>query len=164
MVVEIALSKYGRSNKGKYITIVDDEDGDLAEFNWSTSGNATYAERNNQGKVEKLHRVIVERMIAPLKLRSGEQVDHINMNTLDNRRKNLRVVSHSQNNMNRRRQSNDTTGYKGVSWDRTKKRFMVQIRKDKKKYHLGYFNTVEEAYAAYCEKAKELHGEFVRLE
>jgi hypothetical protein len=108
-----------------------------------------------------LHRAIMERMIGR-ELTRADEVDHINLNGLDNRRDNLRLATNSQNNMNVRRYRNNKSGFKGVHL--AKGRWRASIRLNYKLYHLGYFDTPEEAYGAYCEAAKERFGEFARFD
>lgn len=105
----------------------------------------------------RLHRVI---MNCP----PGKVVDHINRDTLDNRKENLRICSVSQNTVNSKVQSNNTSGYKGVSFNKALQRWIARTKKDGKEYHCGSFNNPEDAYSAYCKKAKELHGEYIRFE
>lgn len=90
------------------------------------------------------------------------QVDHINGNTLDNRRENLRAATNQQNNRNQLGiKSNNTSGYRGVHFYKRTKQFIAYIRKEnKKKKHLGYFSTAEEAAKAFDKAAKEMYGEF----
>lgn len=94
---------------------------------------------------------------------SGFEVDHREPEcTLDNRRSNLRVSTRSENNCNRGMRRDNSSGYKGVSPGQ-KGGWVAQIMKHKKQYNLGTFQTKEDAYAAYCEAAIRLHGEFARL-
>jgi len=58
---------------------------------------------------------------------------------------------------------NNTSGFKGVSFNTQVGRYKAAIVKKKKYYHLGFFDTPEEAYKAYCKAAKKLHGEFARV-
>ncbi len=83
-----------------------------------------------------------------------DQIDHINNNRLDNRISNLRLVSQSQNQQNRKPKRGGT-GVKGVS--KTKYGFSAQIGYDRKKMYLGFFKTKEEAGAAYVKAAQKLH-------
>lgn len=86
-------------------------------------------------------------------------VDHISRNTLDNRIENLRLVSQKQNNENRLGpQRNNKIGFKGVCSVSRSGRYRAQIKHEGKKLHLGCFGTPEEAYAAYCNAARELHS------
>jgi len=58
-------------------------------------------------------------------------------------------------------QSN-TSGFKGVSYRKTRRKWIATIQKDGKQHFLGHFNTPELAHMAYCKAAAELHGEFAR--
>lgn len=93
----------------------------------------------------------------------GFVVDHINGDTLDNRRANLRVCTYSENSLNRRSTPFGTSNYRGVYWREGKGRWAAQIRYERKKYHLGYYKNEDEAARAYDEKAKELLGKYARL-
>ena len=88
------------------------------------------------------------------------QIDHINHIRDDNRWVNLRDATYSQNNSNRVKQKNNTSGYKGVRWRKHLKKWCAEIRYMKKKMHLGLYTTPEEASEAYKKKAIELYGEF----
>src|SRR5690242_17796567 len=85
-------------------------------------------------------------------------VDRINGDGLDNRRENLRLCTRDENMMNRRKNSNNSSGYKGV--DRNKGKWRAYIQVDKKWIHLGYFSTAEQAAHAYDNAAKKYFGEF----
>jgi hypothetical protein len=93
----------------------------------------------------------------------GMQTDHINHDTLDNCCLNLRTATRAQNNSNRRRPSNNTSGFKGVSFNQRRRKWEAQISIDDKHKFLGYFETAKTAAEAYDSAAKELHGEFARL-
>jgi hypothetical protein len=87
---------------------------------------------------------------------SPTQLDHINRNKSDNRIENLRECTSTQNHGNASRQINNTSGYKGVTWHISNKKWMAQI---KGKY-LGMFKTAEGAAFAYDNAAIEIFGEF----
>jgi hypothetical protein len=89
-------------------------------------------------------------------------IDHINGNKRDNRYMNLRKCGHSENMINRPRQSNNKTGFKGVRLRSDGKKYDAQIGLNGKRYHLGSFDTPEEAAKAYRESAIKMHGEFIR--
>jgi len=95
----------------------------------------------------------------------GLFTDHINGDTLDNRKENLRVVTSKQNNHNSKLPSHNTSGYKGVSEDKRnlKNKWQAYITIDNKKKHLGYFSSKEDAARKYNEVAKEIFGEYARL-
>lgn len=91
-------------------------------------------------------------------------VDHVNGNRLDNRKLNLRVVTAQQNAFNRARNKNKVSSiYKGVFWDKEKSLWLSLIKLNGKSRHLGYFKSEVDAACAYNEKAKELFGEYARL-
>jgi hypothetical protein len=96
---------------------------------------------------------------------NGMVVDHINGDTLDNRRANLRICSVSQNAMNQAPQRIKRSKYKGVT--RHKKKWLSQINQrvagKQKHTHLGLYDSEEDAARAYDKKAKELYGEFALL-
>jgi hypothetical protein len=94
--------------------------------------------------------------------RKGELVDHVNGNSLDNRKANLRVCTHGENMRNRQMHANNRSGVKGVFWCKDKLKFRAQVRLNGKKYHAGYARTAIEAGRMYDKKARELHGEFAR--
>lgn len=88
-------------------------------------------------------------------------VDHINMVRDDNRLCNLRLSSRSENQCNRPKQSNNTSGFKGVSHHKGTAKYDAAINFNKQKRYLGHFSTAEEAAEAYKRAAIELHGSFV---
>jgi hypothetical protein len=93
----------------------------------------------------------------------GEKnVDHKDNNGLDNRRTNLRPANQSQNNMNKKIAKNNTSGFKGVHYDSSEKKWKVQIRKDRKLVFRKLVATKEEAAILYDQKSKEIFGEFAR--
>ena len=77
-----------------------------------------------------------------------DQIDHINRIRTDNRIANLREVSHKQNNQNRSKPSNNTSGHPGVSWYKPYNKWRAQITHNYKHIHLGYFSILEEAIAS----------------
>lgn len=89
----------------------------------------------------------------------GFLVDHINGNTLDNRRSNLRFATKSQNSINSTK-SSGVSNYKGVWFRQRKKPWVAEINKDGIKYYLGSYSNEVEAALAYNKKAVELFGEF----
>lgn len=120
------------------------------------------------GTKPKMHRLIMSRILGR-ELKRGEYVDHINHNGLDNRRENLRIVTHSQNHMNQKKQDGSYTSiYKGVFKDSRyrKPKWVSYIGSGKgeiKREYIGRHDTEEEAARAYDEKAKELYGEYANL-
>lgn len=142
--------------KGGHITLVDDEDYEiLKSFKCHMSENAKnghkYACCMINGRSHYMHRIIAN---AP----RGMVVDHINRNSLDNQKHNLRVCTQMENTQNKRVSKNNKTGFKGVDFHRCKYRATIQI--DGIKKHIGLFDTPQEAADAYDRTAVEHFGEF----
>jgi hypothetical protein len=163
-VIEIPLSTNHKA-------LIDECDSDLAQLNWTGYGkdgriyvhrNARHSESPTK-KIFQMHRVIMERILGRT-LERFEEVDHEDLNPLNNRRGNLRLASKSQNMQNRGATILSTSGYKGVFWQKHAKKWRAMIGHNGKKHHLGYFDTPEQAYKAYCEAASKYHGEFARFE
>lgn len=147
------------------IAIVDLVDIDLLNNKWrDLSGYADgYGTAKNKYAERFMHRIILSRKLnRPLD--PSEFVDHINGDRSDNRRENLRVVTKQQNCSNCKTYKNNKSGYKGVTWSNGANKWRARIRVAKKEYHLGIFDTPEEAYAVYVEAAKKHFGEFARFE
>lgn len=162
-MTSILLLNHGR------VALVDDEDFDLSQFNWSCSldKGRLYARRNSRsssGKVKRflLHRVIFSRVLGR-ELKAHECVDHINRDTLDNRRQNLRLATKKQNSRNRGLSRNNTSGYKGVSFNKRDKVYAAKIRVDNKLINLGNYKNILDAAKAYNEAATKYFGEFASL-
>ena len=150
--------------KGKY-AIVDPEDFErLNKHKWHAmkSRNTFYASRKihlgkNKVKYIKMHREIIQ---PPDHL----VVDHINHNGLDNRKANIRSATRLQNSYNRIHfRKNPSSKYKGVSWKKQKKKWLVQIRYNGQRKFLGYFKDEIQAAKAYDKAAKKNHVEFASL-
>lgn len=146
-----------------YTTIIDDEDFErVSRFKWwaCESKSGAYAMRMIYPN-KKPTALILSRFI--LNAPANKFVDHINGDTLDNRKENLRLATNQQNSFNRRKL--ERKAFKGTYHrvDRVNRPFSARIRFNNKAYHLGYFATEIEAAKAYDAKAKELFGEFARL-
>lgn len=87
-------------------------------------------------------------------------VDHINGNRKDCRKSNLRLCTKAQNNYNSAHGKNNTSGFVGVSFYKPTGKWLAQICKDGKHYHLGYYVDIINAVIAYNKKSKDLFGEF----
>ena len=143
-------------------TLVDDEDfKELSKHKWCLlKGKYTwYAVRaickNDKYKILYMHRVIMN-------AQKSQGIDHRNGDGLYNLRHNLRFCTQSQNNQNQRK-TRGTSQYKGIYWNKRDKKWQTQIKLNGKGYFLGLFDDEIEAAKAYDKRAKELFGEFARL-
>lgn len=139
---------------GKF-AIVDDEDYErVSAFNWHTArksnGHSDYAVSN-----VKMHRLIMD---AP----KGFMVDHINHDTLDNRKANLRLCTNAQNQQNTHSRGGSSR-YRGVSFIKRRQRWHGQFMYEGRSYFCGSWATEEEAARAVDKKRKEVCGEFANL-
>lgn len=91
------------------------------------------------------------------------EVDHKNRNKSDDRFSNLRPATHAQNLRNVAIKRNNTSGVKGVSWDRSRRKWVAMITVHGHQKNLGRFNTKTGARNAYRSAAANLHGEFARV-
>lgn len=91
-----------------------------------------------------------------------EEIDHINGEKTDNRWSNLRAATRIQNMHNRGIRSTNTSGFKGVTWSKSKSKWVAQIVSNGKFHFLGHFLTKEKAHSAYQSASERLHREFAR--
>lgn len=145
--------------------LVDDEDFEwLNQWKWHArweSGSRSYTAARRTGKRPNREHVLMHRLI--MSTPNEEECDHINHNSLDNRKHNLRNCTHAQNSRNRRIRRNNTSGYQGVSWNGQVKKWQSRIKYNGQSIYLGIFVDPIDAARAYNEKAQELFGEFVVL-
>lgn len=140
--------------QGKF-ALVDDTDYEyLNQWKWNLQrGKHTwYAKRTQYMGGGSRHRVnntfYMHRTIMGLKKKDGKIVDHKNGNGLDNQKHNLEVVNQAQNNFNRHYITPHSSKHTGVSWCKSRKKYVAYIQLDKKYIYLGRFDLEEEAYQA----------------
>ena len=128
------------------IALYDLEDAELIEqHKWYAAGSdALYAASNI--KNDKWSILLMHRLIMKLEFGDKGQVDHINHNTLDNRKSNLRIVTNRQNTQNKK-------NVKGYSWNKSRNKWQAIIYVDKA-IHLGYFLNELDARQAYLDARK----------
>lgn len=156
------------------IALVDDIDADLLTYKWvaqyNTHTKTYYAQRTIRIGAKRtalpMHRVILSRMLGR-ELTYKDKCDHINHNTLDNRRAELRLATNSQNAANRSKTKSNTSGYKGVTWRKDIKKWhsQIEVQENGKRRgkHLGYYDDVLDAAKAYDRAALEHHKQYARI-
>jgi len=139
------------------LVLIDDCDYDrIKNYKWYAIDGSGYSKRICTMKpCRYMHRIIMD---API----GYDVDHVNGNALDNRRSNLRICSHAENTRNAPRRKTNASGYKGVYWASWASKYRAEIQHSGSRIKIGYFDTADQAYKAYCDAARELHGDFAR--
>jgi hypothetical protein len=146
------------------VVLLDDEDYErVCGSKWwllTTEAGGRYAYRPARRADGGHTTVLMHRIITGAAPR--QQVDHWDNNGLNNQRENLRVCTRSQNNANKKKAKGQSSIYKGVSWNKTKKCWQAFVKKDGKSMFLGYFDLEQEAAMAYDTRAVELFGEFAR--
>lgn len=158
-----------KNKPGEIVAYATIDSGDLplvGHISWSMS-KADYPYAIGNIKVGKTWKTGVRMHRLILGAQPGQMIDHINGNCLDNRRKNLRFCNKSQNGTNSKLPKNSTSGYKGVTYYKRYEQYgtpwMAQIGFNWKHTTIGYFKTPKEAAVAYNKKAKEIHGDFAKL-
>jgi hypothetical protein len=138
----------------KECLIDDDNYHELIRYSWAM--NKKYVQTNIDGKVVKIHRLI-------LNAKENEIVDHINHNPLDNRKNNIRIVDESINSHNKIKKLNSMSKFMGVTKIKKTNKYCAKITKDGICYNLGYYILEAAAAEAYNKKAIELYGSFANL-
>ncbi len=150
--------------KGKF-ALVDDEDYEhLMQWKWHVNAYG-YAVRNEKSWYEGVKRkrkiLFMHRLIN--KTPDGFHTDHIDGNTLNNKKNNLRDATRSKNMMNQKKREKCFSRYKGVCFSKDRQKWQVDIQKNKKSIFIGRFTCEIEAARAYNKAALEHFGEFARL-
>lgn len=118
----------------------------IKDYMWFINGGYVVAKDN--GERIRLHNLIS----------NVKGIDHFNRNKLDCRKSNLKIVTHQENMLNKGMYSNNTSGVKGVSWDKSKNKWCSNITANKKRYNLGCFDNFEDAVKARKEAEKKYFG------
>lgn len=138
--------------------LVDDEDYEFVKkWKWCVmkgSTNSGFYVMRKDCSTAKYKNVWLHREL--MKPQTGEVVDHINRNPLDNRKENLRIVNRKKNMENQKLSRKNTSGVKGVYWNKQASKWQAYIRHNQKQINLGVYNTIEEAAQARKNKEQEL--------
>ena len=149
---------------GGFVTTIDEKHLDLfSQWSWSPSKskNTIYVHGYRKpDEKEYLHRLIVQASGINIK---GLMVDHKDENGLNNLEENLRIITKSQNQINRGLPSNNTSGYKGVNWHKASQKWRTRIGYNNKRIYLGSFSNLKDAARAYNKMASKLFKQFAWL-
>lgn len=146
--IDISTPKYPNQ-----FTIVDDEDFEwLNQWKWRTHSKG-YVVRMVGGRKDA-HMIYMHRLIN--KTPRGMETDHINRNKLDNRKCNLRSVFGTENQLNTGLWGHNTSGYKGVVWNKKLNKWQAQIQIAKKNRNLGCFDDIKKAYEVRTEAERRV--------
>lgn len=136
------------------VFLIDAQDyNNINKYTWYVD-NSGYVATSIKKKKVYMHRLIMDCKT------KEEQVDHINHNTIDNRRSNLRIVDNSKNQMNKRIRKDNKSGYKGVYWSKSNNKWIAQITKDNDVIYLGAFDNKDEAKFIRNKAESEMFGEY----
>lgn len=160
--VVIMLNK--SKNRPRYRTVIDEDDYErVMRMNWAPQfgGLSVYAVTSSLKYIPKQHQLLHRYII---RTQHHEIVDHINGDTLDNRKSNLRIVTTAENRQNSRRPTFEgkSSKFKGVTWDARRERWVAQITCEGVTSPLGAFSHEADAARAYDRAAGELFGEYAR--
>jgi hypothetical protein len=157
--------------KNSYITVIDIESDKevarafidaedayrAAQYRWGLDKHS-YLYTGIGCKMVGLHRFLLNLEVGDSKI-----VDHIDRNPLNNTKVNLRLCSGAQNQGNRKINKNNTSGYRGVSWEKTNQKWKACVYKNNKQIWLGLFDSKEKAAIAYNDAAIIYFGDFATL-
>lgn len=147
----------GYTKKGQEF-YVDEQDFELIkDYKWFIDANGYVTSHLADDSFVLMHRLIMG-----LTPKDKLEVDHIcgEGTTNDNRRYNLRITTHAENQMNRKKQSNNTSGVIGVWFKKTQNKWVAEIDAYGKNYNLGQFDTIDEAAEVRREAENILHGNY----
>ena len=153
-----------------YSVMIDDEDYSIVQqHKWYVDSaikrgkvyffyNDCYCKPDGQRSTHHmfLHRII---MHTP----TGLVTDHIDGNTLNCQKSNMRICTQDENNKNIKMPKTNTSGYKGVSWHKGHKKWRADIHVKGHQISLGIYDSPEDAYKVYCEAKKKYHGPYGRI-
>jgi hypothetical protein len=150
--------------RGKFAKVDDGDFANVSRLNWcafearANGRGYTWYAATTEKVAGKNRPLLLHRYLLQAKI--GEKIDHCDGDGLNNRRKNIRVATSSENGWNSGKRKGPSR-FKGVFWSVGK--WEARIRSHPKSIHLGRFDIEEEAARAYDEAARRLHGEFARV-
>ena len=126
----------------------------IKDYCWCVGSKGSIITNDENGNTLLLHRVILD--IDDLNI----QIDHIKHRRYDNRKSQLRIVDNGKNQMNTRIRADNTSGYKGISWNKNLNKWYAYINVNKKRIHLGFYSEFNDAVAARKSAEEKYHGEY----
>lgn len=148
----------GQTQSGKEFYF-DKEDYNLVvQYCWDIDGSNGYAKTID--KVNNTGKIYLHRLVMGCKNGDGIIIDHIDRNRIDCRKSNLRTVNNSQNTMNSCIRSDNTSGIRGVYWDKRKNKWIATITVDQQNIQLGSFNNIKDAEVARKIGEEKYFGEY----
>ncbi|MCK5611589.1 Fis family transcriptional regulator [Candidatus Pacearchaeota archaeon] len=156
--IDVSTPKYPAT-----FALVDDSDYEwLNQWKWSAKEDykTIYAHRCAGPSGKRVH-IKMHRLI--LGCKGKEHGDHRDCNGLNNQRCNLRSCSNRENNMNQMISVRNTSGYKGVYWNKASSKWTARIKSSRKRHILGHYFCIVKAAKSYDKAARKYFGEFARL-
>lgn len=146
----------GRLGKNKYFFVSDEDFERTSKHTW-------WLDRMGRPQTDiKYKRLLITRFI--MTPPNGMVVDHINGDQLNNTRENLRICTREENQRNRTiLNKNSTSGHRGVSWDKFRKKWVAQLSIKYKHIYLGRFDKIEDAVSVVSQEIIKRHGEYANL-
>ena len=152
----------GLTNNGVEFYFDKDDIDKVKEYCWQQDkyGYITAKGRGKQPKnpSRRLHRIVME------PIPDGYYVDHINHNTVDCRKENLRLCTPNQNSYNTKVPITNKSGYKGVCWSKNACKWYAYITHDHITENLGYYDDIADAIKSRRDAEERYHGEFYNKE
>ncbi|MGM9988528.1 MAG: HNH endonuclease [Bacillaceae bacterium] len=142
----------GYTNKGEKFYFDKEDYKIIVPYYWFITSRGYPCTRRNNKDIF-MHRLI-------LNAREEVYIDHINHIEYDNRKENLRLVSHGENMLNKNKYKNNSSGYPGVNWHKRSQKWIARISINKKQTELGRFNSKEEAIAVRKAAEEKYYGEY----
>jgi len=154
------IELYNKKNKPIAKAMIDSDDiAKVENRKWCLNDQGYVISGYGKGRV-RLHHIILD---FKYRYTDNFEIDHINTNPLDNRKSNLRKITHQQNISRQKISKVNTSGYKGVCYDKNTKGWKARIFVKGKYFYLGQFKTKEEAAIAYNDAAIKHFGEFANF-
>jgi len=144
-------------NDEQFVVFVDAEDYErVTQFTWRVSTKGYVMRSFERGVMTGLHNFVMN-------VSANSGVDHIDRNKLNNTKQNLRLTTNQIQGQNRNLFKNNTSGYTGVTFNKSKQVWIAQIKVNYKQTHIGQFATKEQAAFAYNEAALKFFGPMAKL-